>query len=150
MLNQQGKVKFVKGSILMPQTAGLRFVLSFASMSGTADGPLHEIFSKKWVKVRQDAKGWYANKNGAYKLGALQQTAVQSDTVVLHLLCKNEKGEVDVEGLKLALKAAEKLVTYEHGSVHVSNHLVSECAELKELMEEALVSKGLCVTYYEE
>jgi len=150
MINQQGKVKFVKGSILMPQMAGLRFILNFASMAGSADGPLNDLFAKKWAKVRQDIKGWYGNKNGAYKLGAISQTAVQSDAVVVHLLVEDEKGKVDKKGLELGLKELEKLATYEHASIHISTYLLDKFPKLKEVVEKELVQKGLSVSYYEE
>ena len=90
MFQQQGKVKLVKSSILTPQNAGLRFVLNFSNLDGSTNEPVYSVFDKKWPKARSEVKGWYANKTGEYKLGAMSNTAVQSDTWIVNLLCKEE------------------------------------------------------------
>lgn len=150
MFQQQGKVKLVKSSILTPQHAGLRFVLNFANLNGTTNDKLYELFDKKWAKAKSDAKGWYANKTGAYKLGAINNTAVQSDTWIVHLLCRTEDGKVNEDGLRECLKKACALAKYEHASVHVSTLLTTESPELKDLVDAELLQKGVSVTYYEE
>ena len=48
---QIGKTKFIKGSILMPENAGLRFILSINNLEGKPSNPLFPIFDKKWKKV---------------------------------------------------------------------------------------------------
>ena len=68
---QAGRVKIVQGSILTPQDGGLRFVLNLNNMAGKAESPLYPIFEKKWPKVKQEAKGWFNTRTGAYKLGAV-------------------------------------------------------------------------------
>ena len=146
-----GKVKVVKGSILAPETAGLRFVLSVNNLAGKPDNhPLYPIFDKKWKKVKEDAKGWYANKTGAYKLGAIHTTAVQSDTWVIHMLCQDEKVQTDLKSLEECLKQVCASAKYEKASVHVSVLLTNAIPELTNLLNTCLVKNGVSVSYYEE
>ena len=150
VFQQQGKVKLVKGSILTPQNAGLRFILNFTSLAGKVDGEVYSLFDKKWAKAKSDAKAWYANKTGQYKLGAINNTAVQSDTWVMHMLCQKEDGTVDSVGLQECLKKICEAAKYEHASVHVSTLLVDQAPEMKDLVEKELLQKGISVSYYEE
>ena len=150
VFQQQGKVKLVKGSILTPQNAGLRFILNFTSMAGKTDGEVYDLFDKKWAKAKSDAKAWYANKTGEYKLGAINSTAVQSDTWVMHMLCIDKDGSVDATGLQECLKKVAASAKYEHASVHVSTLFVEQFPQLKDLIDEELLKKGISVSYYEE
>jgi hypothetical protein len=147
----QGKVKLVKGSILAPENAGLRFVLSVNNLSGKIDeNPLYPIFEKKWKKVKEEARGWYATKTGAYKLGALNMTAVQSDTWVIHMLCQDESLTTNLEALDVCLKKVCDKAKYEKASVHVSSILVEAVPELKDLLAKNLISQGINVSLYTE
>lgn len=146
-----GRVKMIKGSILNPENAGLRFVLSINNMSGKPDNhPLYSLFEKKWKKVKEDAKGWYATKTGAYKLGAINVTAVQSDTWVIHMLCQDDKLQTDLKALDDCLKKVTDSAKYEKASVHVSNLLVQAVPELTNMLTSHLVNNGVSVSYYEE
>ena len=147
---QQGTVKVVKGSILSPQNAGLRFVLNLNNMAGKAESPLYPLFEKKWPKVKQEAKGWFNTRTGAYKIGAIQSLSVQSDTWIIGLLCQDAKLDTDVVGLKTCLKEVCKLAKYEHASVHVSTLLTDTVPELQDLLSTELVEHGVSVLYYEE
>src|SRR5271154_6693522 len=119
-----GRVKVVKGSILNPENAGLRMILSVNNLLGKVEGnPLLPVFNKKWPKVQQESRGWYATKTGAYKLGAVNTTAVQSDIWVVHMLCQNEDLSVSAEGLQKCLKQVCKDAKYERASVAVSTLL---------------------------
>jgi len=145
-----GKTKVIKGSILAPENAGLRFVLSITNMSGKAEGPLYPVFEKKWKKVKEEAKGWYNTRTGAYKLGATNNTAVQSDTWVIHLLCQDEKLETDVKALEECLNKVCAAAKYEKATVHVSTVLTDYVPELSDLLKKALLDKGISVYFYEE
>lgn len=145
-----GKVKNVKGSIIAPQNSGLRFVLSVNNLAGKPENPLLAIFDKKWKKVREEIKGWYANRTGTYKLGAINTTAVQSDTWIIHMLCQDENLKVNLDGLKLCLKATLKMAQFEKASIHVSNLLVTLIPELPTLLEENFINNNVSVYYYSE
>lgn len=146
-----GKTKVINGSILSPENAGLRFVLSLNNLAGKVEGnPLLPLFDKKWKKVREETKGWFATKTGAYKLGAINTTAVQSDTWVVHMLCQDADLQVSTTGLADCLKKVCTSALAEKATVHVSSVLTDNIPELKELVTEHLLNKGVSVYFYEE
>ncbi len=150
-----GRTKVINGSILAPETAGLRFVLSVNNMAGKPENPLFPIFDKKWKKVKEESRGWFATKTGAYKLGAINTTAVQSDVWVIHMLCqtweeKEKKLNTDVAALEECLKKVAASAKYEKSSVHVSTVLTDAIPELQELLTEHLVQQGVSVYFYKE
>lgn len=146
-----GRFKKINGSILAPQNAGLRFVLSVNNLSGKTDNhPLYPTFENKWKKVKEEARGWYATKTGAYKLGAINTTAVQSDTWVIHMLCQDENLKTDSKALEECLKKVCVNAKYEQASVHVSSLLTSVIPDFLEMCNKYLISQGVSVCYYEE
>lgn len=146
-----GKTKTVKGSILNPETGGLRFILSLNNLSGNPEGnPLLSIFDKKWRKVREESRGWWSTRTGAYKFGAVKDVSVQSDVWVMGMLCQNEKFEVDLPGLKLCLKNVLKIAKNEKASVHVSSLLTDLIPELSNLCKSELIDQGISVYFYDE
>ena len=149
---QPGRTKLIKGTILNPEMAGLRFILSVINTSGKVSSPLIPIFDKRWKKVKEEIKGCYANKTGTYKLGSgyLNQIAVQSDTWVINMLCQDDKLQTDVKALAACLKEVKKLAAYEHASIHVSTLLTDAIPELKDLLVSSLIDEGIAVYFYEE
>lgn len=146
-----GKTKVINGSILAPHNAGLRFVLSVTNLAGKPDNnPLYPLFEKKWKKVREEARGWYATKTGQFKCGAIIASAVQSDTWVIHLLCQDEDLKTDIVGLEKCLKEVCKMAKYESATIHVSSLLTKYMPELTNLLKTELVDNGLSVYLYEE
>ena len=146
----KGRVKVVNSSIVAPHNAGLRFVLNVANMAGKAESPLYSVFEKKWPKVKQEVKGWFNTRTGAYKLGAVNTLAVQSDTWAVNMLCQDEKLKTDAEGLKKCLQEVCKMAKFEQATVHVSTLLTDAIPELQDLLTSELVDKGVSVSYYEE
>ena len=148
---QHGRTKIIKGSVLAPENAGLRFVLSVTNLAGKPDNnPLYPLFEKKWKRVREEARGWYATKTGAYKLGAVNTTAVQSDTWVIHMLCQGADLAVDSAALQKCLKEVCKMAKYERATVHVSTVLTNSIPDMTNLINEELVGQGVSVYFYEE
>lgn len=148
---QPGRVKTIHGSILAPENAGLRFVLSVNNLAGKNEGnPMLPIFDKKWPKVKAESRGWFATRTGAYKLGAVNTTAVQSDTWVIHMLCQGEDLQVDNAGLAKCLKEVTKMAKYERATVHVSTTLTNSIPELTNLLKEEVIDQGVAVSFYEE
>ena len=146
----QGKFKTIKGTILAPENSGLRFVLSINNMLGKPNGEWYNVFDKKWKRVREDTKGWYNTRTGAYKLGAVNTTAVQSDTWVIHMLCQDDKFVTNVTSLKECLKKVCDMAKYEKATIHVSNLLSQSVPEITELLSNQLVKNGVSVYFYEE
>lgn len=146
----QGRVKVVQGSIIAPHNAGLRFVLNVANMGGKAESPLYPLFEKKWPKVKQEVRGWFNTRTGAYKLGAVNTLSVQSDTWVLSLLVQDEDFKTDQKALAASLKEVCKMAKYERATVHISTLLAYTITELTDLVNTHLVEEGVSVSYYEE
>lgn len=143
--------KVIQGSILSPHNAGLRFVLSVNNLAGKPEGnPLLPLFDKKWKKVREESRGWYATKTGEYKLGAVSTTAVQSDVWVVNMLCQDENLTLNKKGLEDCLKSVVKLAKYEKATIHVSNVLINSIPELTEMLSVQLLKNGVSVYLYEE
>lgn len=148
---QPGRTKVIRGSILAPENAGLRFVLSINNMEGKPEGnPMLPTFDKKWPKVRAEARGWYATKTGTYKLGAVNTTAVQSDTWVIHMLCQDKDLTVHTDALEKCLNEVAKMAKYERATVHVSTILTNSVPDLTNLLTTCLVQRGVSVNFYEE
>jgi len=150
MFKQKGRTKLIKGTILAPENAGLRFVLSVNNLAGKPENPLFPIFDKKWKQVRQESRGWFVNKTGAYKFGAVNTTAVQSDTWVIHMLCQDAEVKTDLKALETCLKKVADMAKYEKASVHVSSVLVELIPEITELLDRLLINEGVSVYFYEE
>ncbi len=146
----QGRVKTIKGTILAPENAGLRLVLSVANMGGTTDNPLYKMFDKKWKKVREETKGWFTTRTGSYKLGANNTTAVQSDTWVIQMLCQDKELTTDVKSLEECLKKVCQMAKYEKATVHVSSILLDQIPEMKDCLNKQLILQGVNVYFYEE
>lgn len=145
-----GKTKLIKGSILQPHNAGLRFILNVANMAGKMESPLYPILDKKWPKVKQEVRGWYATKTGEYKFGAVNTTSVQSDIWVLNCLVQDEKLKTDSNAVEKCLKEVCRMAKYEKATVHVSTTLIKAVPEFKKALETQLISQGVSVYYYEE
>ena len=144
-----GKLKTLNKTILVPENAGLRLILSCCNMSGHAESPLINLLDKKWGKVKAEVKGWFATRQG-FTLGNVNATAVQSDTWVVHMLCQNNKEEVDAKALNNCLKKALEMARYEKATIHVSSLLLEQLPSLKDLLETTFVSNGISVCVYNE
>ncbi len=145
-----GKTKVIKGTILAPENSGLRFVLSVTNMAGKPESPMYPLFEKKWKKVKQEAKGWFTTKTGAYKLGATNTTAVQSDVWVIHMLCQDDQLNTDEKALEECLNKVCASAKYEKATIHVSTILTEAVPALSPLLKKCLVDKGVSVYLYEE
>lgn len=145
-----GRTKVINGTIIAPENSGLRFVLSFTNLAGKPESPLFPLFEKKWRKVREECRAWYATKTGAYKLGATSNTAVQSDVWVINMLCQDESLKVDIKGLEECLKKVSASALYEKASIHISSVLLEAAPELKDLATKYFTENGVSVSYYQE
>jgi hypothetical protein len=148
---QVGRVKVIKGSILFPHDAGLRIILNIANTAGKMESPLYAVFEKKWPKAKQEVRGSFATKTGAYKLGTIaSNTALQSDVWCVSVLCQDDNLNTDVVALEKSLKEVCKLAKYERASLHISTLLTEAIPELQDLITTQLVEQGVAVCYYEE
>jgi len=144
-----GKAKQVNATILAPENAGLRLVLNAVGQHGKFESKLDGVLTKKWSKVREDYKGWYATQHN-FKLGWLNNTAVSSDTWVVNMLVEDKDGKLDATALQLAVKKVAELAKYEHGSVHVSTILTAAIPALQPLLVTHCIETGINVYFYNE
>lgn len=144
-----GESKVVNGSILNPEYAGLRLILNFVNLSGKTNSQMFELFDKKWRKVKEETKGWYANRSN-FKLGELSVIAVQSDTWVINCLCQDEDSKINVDAISNCIKKVSALALSEKASIHVHSSLLTEFPELNKMLNEKLINNGINVSYYQE
>lgn len=146
----KGKSKLVTvGSILTPEYAGLRLILNFVNLGGKTDSPMFSLFDKKWRKVKEETKGWYASRVN-FKLGEINTIAVQSDVWVINCLCQDENTKINSDALNNCIKKLYNMAVNEKASLHVSNLLLNEYPELSKILTEKLVDNGINVSYYQE
>jgi|SRR5277367_5377024 len=145
----QGKLRQINATILAPENAGLRLVLNAVGQHGKFESKLDSVLTKKWSKVREDYKGWYATQHN-FKMGWLNQTAVASDTWVVNMLVEDKEGKLNATALQLAVKKVAELAKYEGASVHVSNLMAAEMPELQPLLVTQLIEQGINVYFYNE
>lgn len=145
----KGKDKVINRTILTPEYAGLRLVLNLINESAALNEELGSIFDRKWKKIKEEVKGWYASRNN-FKLGQTNTIAVQSDTWVVNCLCKTKENVLDRKALESCIQKVLSVAKMEKASVHVSALSVLECPELKEELNNQLLNNGINVCYYEE
>lgn len=117
---QPGRTKTLKGSVLLPENAGLRLVVNLCSSEGVWETPLNLQISKKWARAKEDFKNLVVNRVG-YKPGNIQTSLVQSDIWIVNMFCLDAKGKVDGKAFEKCLGEVLKVCQDNTGSsVHVS------------------------------
>ncbi len=146
---KKGKFKAVKGSIITPEHAGLRLIINFIDAKGGSEENLLPLLEKKWKKVKESAKGWYASRNN-FKLGEISTVAVQSDTWIINCLCQGEDLTVNPKDLESCLKKVLTMAKDEKASIHVSNILTTNFKDLEPMLVNLFLNQGINVSLYEE
>ncbi len=144
---QKGKFKTVEGSFIQPEYAGLRLVLNFISMSGKPDGEIYNTFDKKWKKIREEVKGWFASRIN-WKLGEINTVAVQTDTWVINCLCKDTDDSVNEAAMNACVKKLVSMAKLEKASIHVPKQFLDEVPGLQTLLETSFINEGINVSVY--
>jgi len=144
-----GKTKLVQGSILTPEGSSLRFVFVPCSESGVGEDALHGLLSRKWKQAKAELKGWYSHHVN-FKLGNIKDTAVQSDTWLVHCLVADKTGKVNDKALASCVKKVADLAKFERASVHVSTLVTEDMPQLLPLLQTEMIEKGITVLFYEE
>lgn len=145
----KGKFKIVKGSILTPEYAGLRLILNTINSKGLVNSELLPIFDKKWKKIKEESKGWYASRNN-FKGGENLNIAVQSDTWVINCLCQDDDYVINVKDLESSLKKVASLAKAEKASVHVPDLLINSCPQLSDMLQDLFINDGINVSVYSD
>ncbi len=148
MFQSKGKFKTVNGSIIQPEHAGLRLIINTINSKGLLNKDLLPVLDKKWRKIKEEGKGWYASRNN-FKGGENLTIAVQSDTWVVNCLCQNEDYVFDLKELESCFKKIAVLAKNEKASVHVSKILIDSCPEMADMLP-LFVNQGINVSIYSE
>jgi hypothetical protein len=145
----QGRVKEVNASVISPQNAGLRLIVNVVGQDGKFDSKLDTLLTKQYPKLKSDFREWYATQHD-FKPGLLNTTALASDCWGVSMLVKDKTGKVDLKALQAGVKKLAVLAKYEQASVHISNILVQEIPELKDLVLEQVAGNGINCYFYTE
>lgn len=147
MLGQKGRLVTINGSVLNPQNGGLHLILNFANTAGKGEGPMYPLFDKKWKKVKEEVRMWFINKTGAYKLGAVNTTTVQSDSWICNMLVQDDDLKVDLKSLETSMKHVLKIAKDEKASIHIGEELVTFCPEVLDFCK-VFLENGVNVYFY--
>ena len=148
MFKKQGRVKTTKFPITTPESGSLKLILSACSQSGKFESPLQKTLNKCWMKVKDDYRGWFVNRQN-FKIGTLNTTFVSPEIWVAQAVVYNEKDELDGKALSDVVKKLVDLAKYESANVHLSYLLIEELPGIREQLETALIPEGINLYVYE-
>lgn len=143
---QKGRLKKINGSIINPESSGLRFILSFVGLGGKYDGD-NKIFADRWLKTNSEYKSWYVNRQN-FKTGAFIEVPVASDIWIIELATFDKEGALDTKALASGLKKVSERAKYEHASVHMASELVEKTEGLDSLIQTLFIDNGVNVSIY--
>lgn len=121
-------IKNIKGIITTPQLGGLKFILNNVSISGNPENSQMPIFDKKWLRVRTETRGWFADPS-TFKLANIKDCMVQSDIWIINMICQDKDNKTDLNSLITCLEKIIKLAKYEQASIHVSSQFITDVPE---------------------
>jgi hypothetical protein len=157
----QGRLKFIKGSAVVPEAAGFRYILQIVNDHGHYVGKFAAQVSKRWPTVDTNYRQWYRNSMGRLRLGSIQVIQVQSDTVVINMVAahgvepdENETPPIRYDALDKCLDEAGKEVAYNSGSVHIPrfgalDESGAQWEKVQAHITEQLLKRGINVTVYD-
>jgi hypothetical protein len=146
----QGRLKITEGDASIPESGGMRYIIQICGDNGKGE---QNRLSARWPAVDSSYRIWYRssfNKMSDW-IGQIKTAQVQSDTVIVHMLARTgDKQKLDEEGLRKALDATGKEVTYNSGSVHMNKAgTAREWKTVEKLIKEQLLRRGINVTIYQ-
>jgi hypothetical protein len=144
----KGKVRTVNASITQTNTSSLALVLVAIGMDGKVDSPTYTTLGKKWSKIPAEGKGWYHSQH-QFRLGQIQNTAIQSDCQVLHMLCLKADGTCDTKALGECFKKVQAEAKSNAASIHVSSLLTTQVPAMSDHLDD-LLRQGVNVFLYQE
>lgn len=143
---QKGKFRQAKGSIVLPETSSLSFIINPIDTVSSFKTKTNTVLSSKWRKIREDGKAWWANRTG-FAPGELITTAVQSNVWVVTVVLFDEKGDLIKDAVEKAFKKIAKLAKDEQASLHADSSL-TELDTVSTLADKHFLSEGLNVYLY--
>lgn len=153
----KGKFRKTSSTILTPENAGLRFVINPVDLKARYENPINKFLNTKWSKPRTEFRSWFANRTG-FKLGEIQQVAVQSDVWIINTLLFDEPNRVPKEAyadggkgkeppIEKAFKKIADMAKYERATIHVTVDAF-DIPEFEKLATRFFLDQGLSVYVY--
>lgn len=144
-----GMIKECAGSVLTPQNAGLKMILSVCSQSGLYESPFYNMITKRFAKVKSDYREAYVTQQGL-KLGNVNTTAISSESWIMQSVCFDAKNKLDKKALEVCVDKLVAMAVYEKASLHISDMLLKEVPALKKLLPSVALQNGVNVYLYDE
>jgi hypothetical protein len=141
-----GRFRQASSELVVPENSGLRFILNPINTKADFDNEINLTLSKKWRKVREDGKGWYANRTN-FKTGECQSVAIQSDVWVINFIILDEANKVIEGAFEPAMKKIAALAKYEHASIHISSKMM-ELPGFEAAAQSQFIDNGMSVYVY--
>lgn len=146
--NPPGRIKYVKGDVNIPESAGLRYILVLCNDKGTMEKHASSTVSR-WPATESSYRSWYRSSFGKMKewKGQIKTSQVQSDTIIVHMLAVLDE-KLDKKAFSACLDAAGREVAYNNGNIHIAK-ISEDWEELEKIITEQLLKRGMNVTVYE-
>jgi len=146
MFMPKGRVRIGEGSVDNPESSSLRLIVVPCSESGSFDGELQKLLTKKWAKAREEFRTWFANRQN-FKLGEINNTAVASDIWIMYALVEDKDGNVNTDAMKKCMKKIGDLAKYEKASIHLHQSVV-DMSDMESFINDNFVNNGVNVFKY--
>jgi hypothetical protein len=154
----KGKFRKTQSTLLTPENSGLRFVLNPVDIKAKFETQTNKLLNTKWSKPRTEFRSWFANRTG-FKIGEIQQVAVQSDVWIINTLLFDENNSVPKEAyvdggkgkeppIEKAMKKIAELAKYERATIHVSSEIF-DIPNFEALATKHFLDQGLSVYVYQ-
>ena len=141
-----GRFRQASSELVVPENAGLRFILNPINTKADFTHDINVTINKKWRKVREDGKGWFANRTN-FKVGESQSVAIQSDVWVINMIVLDDNNEVIEGAFEGALKKVAALAKYEHASIHIASSML-DLVGFEDAANSQFIDSGLNVYVY--
>ncbi len=146
------QIKKSDSTVFFGETSALKLVLNVYELKTDKFEKVKTknmaVLSKKWAKAEEMDRSWSYSRD--FKLGNINNTAVQSDVWVCTMLCKQE-GKVIDSALNDCLDKIVKLAKYEKANIHITESLFQDLPELTEtLLQEKFLNQNIKVFVYKD
>lgn len=143
----KGRLKKTTGNPATPITGGFRCILQLVG----DNGEYGKNMVRAWPQAEESYRSWYRNSYGKMdkKLGEIKTVQVQSDTSIIHVLCRTgEDGKLNYEALQKGLKEAGIYTSDQKGNIHMWSVADGDEKKVDNIILEELLKRGINVTVY--
>ncbi|HVI39649.1 MAG TPA: hypothetical protein VM577_03230 [Anaerovoracaceae bacterium] len=162
-----GRLKYKAGDATIPESAGHRIIMHICNDIGGWGRGFVLALSKRWKKPEEEYRRWFRGQIN-FKLGAIQEVEVQSDTTVINMIAQrdvvaDENGvqPLRLEALETCLDKVGELAVKNGSSIHAprigaglaagiaDGYDKDTWAQVETLIIEKLIKRGINVTIYD-